>query len=151
MELKILLTLMFIKAYFHLLNLMLNPFLQHFVRVESDLEEEVLDAAAISGTVPAKPEDGREGQHLPPLPRLELWHFFFFLLSAPQDMPIKQFKKSKVMKMTSKFKTQAIAPTVTFCVYISIYILTEISEKNHSSPNYQTNVKTCFFLCFHAI
>lgn len=118
MELKILLTLMFIKAYFHLLNLMLNPFLQHFVsvRVEPDLEEEVLGAAAISGTVPAKPEDGREGQHLPPLPRLELWHFFFFLLSAPQDMPIKQFKKSKVMKKTSKFKTQAIAPTVTFCV-----------------------------------
>lgn len=118
MELKILLTLMFIKAYFHLLNLMLNPFLQHFVsvRVEPDLEEEVLDAAAISGTVPAKPEDGREGQHLPPLPRLELWHFFFSLLSAPQDMPIKQFKKSKVMKKTSKFKTQAIAPTVTFCV-----------------------------------
>lgn len=135
MELKILLTLMFIKAYFHLLNLMLNPFLQHFVRVESDLEEEVLDAAAISGTVPAKPEDGREGQHLPPLPRLELWHFFFSLLSAPQDMPIKQFKKSKVMKKTSKFKTQAIAPTVTFCVYFSIYIITEISEKNHSSPN----------------
>lgn len=31
MELKILLTLMFIKAYFHLLNLMLNPFLLHFV------------------------------------------------------------------------------------------------------------------------
>lgn len=118
MELKILLTLMFIKAYFHLLNLMLNPFLQHFVsvRVEPDLEEEVLDAAAISGTVPAKPEDGREGQHLPPLPRLELWHFFFSLLSAPQDMPIKQFKESKVMKKTSKFKTQAIAPTVTFCV-----------------------------------
>lgn len=135
MELKILLTLMFIKAYFHLLNLMLNPFLQHFVRVESDLEEEVLDAAAISGTVPAKPEDGREGQHLPPLPRLELWHFFFSLLSAPQDMPIKQFKKSKVMKKTSKFKTQAIAPTVTFCVYFSIYIITEISEKNHSYPN----------------
>lgn len=135
MELKILLTLMFIKAYFHLLNLMLNPFLQHFVRVESDLEEEVLDAAAISGTVPAKPEDGREGQHLPPLPRLELWHFFFSLLSAPQDMPIKQFKKSKVMKKTSKFKTQAIAPTVTFYVYFSIYIITEISEKNHSSPN----------------
>lgn len=135
MELKILLTLMFIKAYFHLLNLMLNPFLQHFVRVESDLEEEVLDAAAISGTVPAKPEDGREGQHLPPLPRLELWHFFFSLLSAPQDMPIKQFKKSKVVKKTSKFKTQAIAPTVTFCVYFSIYIITEISEKNHSYPN----------------
>lgn len=135
MELKILLTLMFIKAYFHLLNLMLNPFLQHFVRVESDLEEEVLDAAAISGTVPAKPEDEREGQHLPPLPRLELWHFFFSLLSAPQDMPIKQFKKSKVMKKTSKFKTQAIAPTVTFCVYFSIYIITEISEKNHSYPN----------------
>lgn len=129
MELKILLTLMFIKAYFHLLNLMLNPFLQHFVRVESDLEEEVLDAAAISGTVPAKPEDGREGQHLPPLPRLELWHFFFSLLSAPQDMPIKQFKESKVMKKTSKFKTQAIAPTVTFCVYYTIYIITEISEK----------------------
>lgn len=86
-------------------------------RVEPDLEEEVLGAAAISGTVPAKPEDGREGQHLPPLPRLELWHFFFFLLSAPQDMPIKQFKKSKVMKKTStKFKTQAIALTVTFCV-----------------------------------
>lgn len=135
MELKILLTLMFIKAYFHLLNLMLNPFLQHFVRVESDLEEEVLDAAAISGTVPAKPEDGREGQHLPPLPRLELWHFFFSLLSAPQDMPIKQFKESKVMKKTSKFKTQAIAPTVTFCIYFSMYIITEISEKNHSSPN----------------
>lgn len=135
MELKILLTLMFIKAYFHLLNLMLNPFLQHFVRVESDLEEEVLDAAAISGTVPAKPEDGREGQHLPPLPRLELWHFFFSLLSAPQDMPIKQFKKSKVMKKTSKFKTQAIAPTVTFCIYFSMYIITEISEKNHSYPN----------------
>lgn len=116
---------------------MLNPFLQHFVsvRVEPDLEEEVLDAAAISGTVPAKPEDGREGQHLPPLPRLELWHFFFSLLSAPQDMPIKQFKKSKVMKKTSKFKTQAIAPTVTFCVYFSMYIITEISEKNHSSPN----------------
>lgn len=129
MELTILLTLMFIKAYFHLLNLMLNPFLQHFVRVESDLEEEVLDAAAISGTVPAKPEDGREGQHLPPLPRLELWHFFFSLLSAPQDMPIKQFKESKVMKKTSKFKTQAIAPTVTFCVYFTIYIITEISEK----------------------
>lgn len=119
MELTILLTLMFIKAYFHLLNLMLNPFLQHFVsvRVEPDLEEEVLGAAAISGTVPAKPEDGREGQHLPPLPRLELWHFFFSLSSAPQDMPIKQFKKSKVMKKTStKFKTQAIALTVTFCV-----------------------------------
>lgn len=129
MELKILLTLMFIKAYFHLLNLMLNPFLQHFVRVESDLEEEVLGAAATSGTVPAKPEDGREGQHLPPLPRLELWHFFFSLLSAPQDMPIKQFKESKVMKKTSKFKTQAIAPTVTFCVYFTIYIITEISEK----------------------
>lgn len=131
MELKILLTLMFIKAYFHLLNLMLNPFLQHFVsvRVEPDLEEEVLGAAAISGTVPAKPEDGREGQHLPPLPRLEQWHFFFSLLSAPQDMPIKQFKESKVMKKTSKFKTQAIAPTVTFCVYFSIYIITEISEK----------------------
>lgn len=131
MELKILLTLMFIKAYFHLLNLMLNPFLQHFVsvRVEPDLEEEVLGAAAISGTVPAKPEDGREGQHLPPLPRLELWHFFFSLLSAPQDMPIKQFKESKVMKKTSKFKTQAIAPTVTFCVYFTIYIITEISEK----------------------
>lgn len=137
MELKILLTLMFIKAYFHLLNLMLNPFLQHFVsvRVEPDLEEEVLGAAAISGTVPAKPEDGREGQHLPPLPRLEQWHFFSSLLSAPRDMPVKQFKKSKVMKKTSKFKTQAIAPTVTFCVYISIYILTEISEKNQSSPN----------------
>lgn len=131
MELKILLTLMFIKAYFHLLNLMLNPFLQHFVtvRVEPDLEGEVLDAAAISGTVPAKPEDGREGQHLPPLPRLELWHFFFSLLSAPQDMPIKQFKESKVMKKTSKFKTQAIAPTVTFCVYYTMYIITEISEK----------------------
>lgn len=98
-------------------------------RVEPDLEEEVLGAAAISGTVPAKPEDGREGQHLPPLPRLELWHFFFSLSSAPQDMPIKQFKKSKVMKKTSKFKTQAIAPTVTFCVYFSIYIITEISEK----------------------
>lgn len=131
MELKIFLTLMFIKAYFHLLNLMLNPFLQHFVsvRVEPDLEEEVLGAAAISGTVPAKPEDGREGQHLPPLPRLELWHFFFSLLSAPQDMPIKQFKESKVMKKTSKFKTQPIAPTVTFCVYFTIYIITEISEK----------------------
>lgn len=138
MELKILLTLMFIKAYFHLLNLMLNPFFTAFcvsVRVKPDLEEEVLDAAAISGTVPAKPEDGREGQHLPPLPRLELWHFFFSLLSAPQDMPIKQFKESKVMKKTSKFKTQAIAPTVTFCVYFTIYIITEISEKNHSSPN----------------
>lgn len=97
MELKILLTLMFIKAYFHLLNFMLNPFLQHFVsvRVEPDLEEEVLGAAAISGTVPAKPEDGREGQHLPPLPRLELWHFFFSLLSAPQDMPIKNSRNPK--------------------------------------------------------
>lgn len=134
MELKILLTLMFIKAYFHLLNLMLNPFLQHFVRVESDLEEEVLDAAAISGTVPAKPEDGREGQHLPPLPRLELWHFFFFLLSAPQDMPIKQFKKSKVMKKTSKFKTQAIAPTVT-CLILHIHHNRNFRKKNHSSPN----------------
>ena len=62
--------------------------------VTPDLEGGVLGVAATSETGPAELGDGREGQHLPPLPKPEQWHFFFFPWSGLQGKPKKETNQS---------------------------------------------------------
>ena len=72
--------------------------------VTPDLEGGVLDVAATSETGPAELGDGREGQHLPPLPKPEQWHFFFFPWSGLQGKPKKETYSFKITVQTTKFQ-----------------------------------------------
>lgn len=72
--------------------------------VTPDLEGGVLGVAATSETGPAELGDGREGQRLPPLPKPEQWHFFFFPWSGLQGKPKNETNPFKITVQTVKFQ-----------------------------------------------